>query len=359
MNTVLDWVADLENPKKVERGADKVVKCPQCKHEIKIARPSSYVLDATRAIDRTLAKTTLPGLVLVLCGMVGTGCWAHGFQSVYAVFGPEEAERIFFEATRTQLFFYPLIPINLIASRTRFADALLSTGTFALLSTQINPHRFELDLTIWPPLPSTVFICLPAVRRMYNWAYNLALSDFNKRMIEAVQPQSTQNVDTEEANLANIANQNALAEGEMDGEVVLELQLEIGGGDGDGQADGANEANNGQPNNGNAQVHQIGELVEGIGLGSTVLGALAFPFVAAGAGQLLAMALPKAWMTSANYMNGRPGLLRNQWGRSVVGGAIFVVLKDALLLYSRWKRAQTHKQRRIVDYDKKAKKYLM
>lgn len=365
--TVLDWIADLENPKKKER-RDNIIRCPQCKTEIKVARPTSYILNAVKALDRSLAVMTLPGLGLVFSGMILTGCWAHGFQSVYAVFGPAEAERIFFEATTSQTFFYALIPINLIAARTRYANSILSTGTFALLSTQINPHRFELDLTIWPPLPSTVFICLPTVRRLYNWLYDLSFADFNKRMIEAVQPQSTQTVDTEEANLAEIANQNALAEGDLDGEVILEVQLDIGGGDAaDGEgapeegADGEGEIN-GQQNgngNGNAHVHQIGEIVEGIGIGSTVLGALAFPYVATAMGHALSLALPASWMSSANMLNGRPGLLRNQWGRSVVGGAIFVVLKDALLLYSRWKRAQSHKMRRIVDYDKRAKKYLM
>jgi hypothetical protein len=89
----------------------------------------------------------------------------------------------------------------------------------------------------------------------------------------------------------------------------------------------------------------------------TIIGALAFPAVAAGMGQLLSYALPSSWLSNANYMNGRPGLLRTKWGRSVVGGCLFVVLKDALILYCRWKLAQTHRLRRIMNYDKKTQKY--
>jgi hypothetical protein len=38
---------------------------------------------------------------------------------------------------------------------------------------------------------------------------------------------------------------------------------------------------------------------------------------------------------------------------------LFIVLKDALVLYCRWKLAQTHRQRRIMDYDKKTKEYTL
>ena len=95
------------------------------------------------------------------------------------------------------------------------------------------------------------------------------------------------------------------------------------------------------------------------GIGETVLGALAFPVVAAGMGGLLSYVIPPAWMSSANWMNGRPGLMRHRWGRSVVGGCLFIVLKDALVLYCRWKLAQTHRQRRVMDYDKRTKEYKL
>ncbi|KPI34292.1 E3 ubiquitin-protein ligase MARCH5 [Cyphellophora attinorum] len=362
----LDWIADVENPKKKPRG-DTTIRCPQCKTEIKVARPSSRALDVVKALDRAFAKATLPGLAGVIIGMITTGAWAHGFQSMYFVFGPDEAARIFLQSNTIQLCLYPLIPLNLIAARTRYADPVLHTGTFALLYSQINQHGFQLDLTIWPPLPSTVFICLPTVRRIYNWSYEKLFGEFNKRMIQAVQPQATQPIDTEEANLQEIANQNAIAEAE-EAEIVLELQVDIGDGEVEVQAEAVEAGNEGeanpeQGNNGNqAHVHQIGEIVDGLGFGSNLLGALAFPYVSAAMGYALNLALPKSWTSplpgSFFRFGKRPGLLQSQWGRSVVGGAIFLVLKDALLLYSRWKQAQSHKQRRVVDYDKKTKRYL-
>lgn len=360
---LLDWIADLQHPRKEPRDDDKI-RCPQCKTEIKVVRPQSYVLNALAVVNAGVKILLLPGFGFVIGGMVSAGCWLHGFQSVYMVFGQRDAVRIFENATTGQRLFYSLIPINLIAARSPFANPVLTTGTFALLSTQINPRRLELDLTLWPPLPSTVFICLPALRRFYLWTYQQLVGDFERRLDESMRPVSTQQIDTEEGALADIENQNAAAAQEAEGEVLLEVELQIGGGE-DGGADqpeaNAEEAGNPAPpqnNNAGAQAHVL-EIVEAFGLGSKMLGALAFPAVAAGMGHLLARVLPSSWLGPANTLNNRPGLLRNQWGRSVVGGAIFIVLKDSLMLYARWKRAQAHKLRRVVDYDKKAKKYLM
>lgn len=47
-----------------------------------------------------------------------------------------------------------------------------------------------------------------------------------------------------------------------------------------------------------------------------------------------------------------PGLLQQRWGRSVVGGCLFVVLKDALMLYVKWRMARMQRERRVLDYDK-------
>ena len=47
-----------------------------------------------------------------------------------------------------------------------------------------------------------------------------------------------------------------------------------------------------------------------------------------------------------------PGLLQQRWGRSVVGGCLFVVLKDALMLYVKWRMARIQRERRVLDYAK-------
>jgi len=43
-------------------------------------------------------------------------------------------------------------------------------------------------------------------------------------------------------------------------------------------------------------------------------------------------------------------LLREKWGRTVVGGCTFVVLKDAVVLYCKWRRARDWGRRKVRDY---------
>lgn len=51
---------------------------------------------------------------------------------------------------------------------------------------------------------------------------------------------------------------------------------------------------------------------------------------------------------------GRPtGFLQTRWGRSLVGGCLFVGMKDAVMLYVRWKMAQNHRRRKVLDHDEK------
>jgi hypothetical protein len=362
----LDWVADLENPKNGKRKNLSKIQCPQCKSEIKIARPKSYIVEAYCGVGRALDRLVLPGIAASLFGTVYAGAWVHGFQSVYLVFGLRDAAEIFNRAQqhRSWLPAYALIPLNLIFARTHYADFVLPGSTLFLVSTQIGDN-LEFNTTLWPPLPSTVFAFLPGVRAMYNWCYHHAFCGLNKKWLEEVLPRHAQQVDGQEATDAN--NQNLPDNMGQGAEVVFEWQVALNAnaeGEEAEPAEGDDEAaEQVQPEN--AHVHQIlgnrgDQFVEGTsGIGQMVLGALAFPAVAAGMGGLLTHVLPRTWLSASNSSNGRPGLLSTKWGRSVVGGCLFVVLKDALVLYCRWKLAQGHRSRRILNYDKKTKKYSL
>ena len=366
-----------------------VILCPQCKSEIKIARPTSYVVNGVRALDRALGRMVLPGLGLSLFGTLCAGLSVHGVYAVWTVFGPEQAKDIF-EASwrhRSWLIGYPLIPLSLIFSRTNYADFVLPAGTVFLLATQLS-EGFEIDMTMWPPLPSTVFACLPAVRTGYNALYEKAFGKLNRKWMAEVQPRQNERAEGEENNAADAetAEEEAMDQAAGGGGIVLELQVNIGAnpdeheapmatpahGNEEGAPDGTNDnaaaapaEAGGAANDNQGGVHQIlgprqDEIVEGTsGIGQTVLGALAFPTISAGVGGLLSFALPAEWMSGSNSMNGRAGLLRHRWGRAVVGGCLFVVLKDALVLYCWWRRAQGHRQRKIMDYDKTTKRYQL
>ena len=86
------------------------------------------------------------------------------------------------------------------------------------------------------------------------------------------------------------------------------------------------------------------------------IGALLFPTIASSVGMALELVLPLRWTVPPTRWNKYPaGFLQSRFGRSVAGGCLFVVLKDSLLLYSKYKMAQIHKQRRIVDFTERRK----
>lgn len=86
----------------------------------------------------------------------------------------------------------------------------------------------------------------------------------------------------------------------------------------------------------------------------TMVGALMFPSIAAVTGEVLKLLLPKSWVVRPNSWRGGPptGFLQTKWGRSILGGCLFVVLKDAVRIYCRWRMAVSFRERKIRDFDK-------
>jgi len=79
------------------------------------------------------------------------------------------------------------------------------------------------------------------------------------------------------------------------------------------------------------------------------MGALFFPAVAAAMGEVLKVSLPAKWVGRGVGVGGK-GLLMEKWGRSLVGGCLFVVLKDVVTLYCKWRKAKDFGKRKIIDY---------
>ena len=373
---LLDWLADLENPKSPRRaGTTAKMTCPQCKAEIRIARPRSLVVDFVQTIEWMLGRLVLPGVAFTLAGTVWAGCCAHGVSSMYLVFGREELGRILESGSQRAWnprlnVGVPLIPLVLIFSRTRYAEGLLPVIPVLFFATH-QPGRHELELDMWPPSPAVTFAALPYVKGFYNLFYERLFGKLEKKWIAEVQPRAGE----EEQQGAQGENGD-----EENGEVLMEIELQVGvgnlqehlrGGPRNQQANAAAEGGQGDQaaeqqqgegeENGNEVIgrRQDNIIHESNSLADSVLGALLFPAISASMGGLLKMALPKSWTTvPASYEKAKTGLLQTKWGRSVVGGCLFVLIKDALVLYCRWKLAQSHRKRRVLNYDRKKKKVV-
>ncbi|KAJ5095467.1 Zinc finger RING-CH-type [Penicillium alfredii] len=378
---LLDWLADLENPRSRRgNGAGAKMVCPQCKTEIVVTRPRSYIVDILRLMERIAGRLVLPGMVFTVAGTVWAGCCAHGAYSMYLVFGTEEAKQIMEESVDGIWnpglnLGLPLIPLVLIFSRTRYAEGLLPAIPVLFFAAH-NPGQ-EADFDLWPPTPAMTFAALPYVKSFYGAMYDRLFGQLERKWIAEVQPRAAEEIldDAQQQDQAEGLNRfGENANGQILMEFDLELQVGMGNEDdpaeaqglpaGEGQ-DGPGPAEQGQgqgadQNHGpvlglgrrqNEIIHDTGNLAD------VVLGALVFPAISASVGGLLKYVLPKSWTTPSSVLErGRSGLLQTRWGRSVVGGCVFVLLKDALVLYCRWKLAQTHRRRKVLNYDR-AKKH--
>lgn len=297
----------------------------------------------------------------------------------------------------------PAIPTVLLLSRTRIADSFLPFLPLVFFASGGGVQHDGLLQVKWPPSAAFTVAALPYLRSIYNAYYDRYWLRHERRWLKEVQPRA----DPEEDNDADAQGEegdaeailNAIAEedgGDGDHDDVVELEVDVdllfdwhGGGPADNnnapenppvpiargparpleappvddEAPGAEEGNEEEeaapaPNVPQQQAQPRRQRVRrerNIGFATasvadTVLGALIFPTIAAAMGEALKIGLPHSWVTPST--SGKPtGFLQNKWARSIVGGCLFVGLKDAVLLYVRWKMAQTHRQRRVVDYD--------
>lgn len=314
-------------------------------------------------------------------------------------------------------FGLPLIPTVLIASRTTFADSFLPFLPLIFFVSSGQPADEMMQLQ-WPPSAAFTFAALPYLRGFYNAFYDRVCLPREQRWLKEIQPRAGTedaadaqvqeddephdhdhdhevvedieidfdfNIFADWNNGGNAANNAAvenppvpIARGPArpidappldDDEMPDLIDIEA--------ADAAPAPQipiqPAQPRRQQRVRREIAFSTSSIA--DTILGALIFPSIAAAMGEFLKYTLPTSWVTTpagapatpwlGGWISvggkagtaGRPtGFLQTRWGRSLVGGCMFVGLKDMVLLYVRWKMAQNHRRRRVLDYDPKDKK---
>lgn len=86
---------------------------------------------------------------------------------------------------------------------------------------------------------------------------------------------------------------------------------------------------------------------------NSVVTSLLFPAISYGMGELIRAAAPKSWVTRPWRARAPTGLLQERWGRSLVGGCLFVVLRDAVTLYTKYRRVQVKANRRVRNVERR------
>ncbi|EMD89508.1 hypothetical protein COCC4DRAFT_207544 [Bipolaris maydis ATCC 48331] len=381
---LLDWIADMEAPNSRRRAgttANKIL-CPQCKSEIKVQRPKSYVVDAVRRVERVVSNLTLPGFALFTSTALYSTLTLSGTATIYQIFGTEDALQILgplYETPNRNVnsvlmqwlehlrqhwrldLGLPLIPTVLVASRTTFADSFLPFLPLIFFVSSGHPGDEMLQLQ-WPPSAAFSFAALPYIRGFYNAYYERVWLPREQQWLREIQPRAGENADAEMQNQAQ--HNHAHDEGDAVEDVEIELDFDIfadwnDGDDADNNdapAANAPQEEGNRENNPPAQRPRNVRRERGVtfsttSLSDTILGALIFPTIAAAIGELLRQTLPASWVNPPSGSPAPTGLLQTRWGRSIVGGCLFVGLKDAVMLYVRWRTAQNHRKRGIVDYE--------
>lgn len=85
------------------------------------------------------------------------------------------------------------------------------------------------------------------------------------------------------------------------------------------------------------------------GIVSGVVLSLLHPTICFGMGEILRLTLPRSWTVPRSWGRTPTGLLQQQWGRSLVGGCVYVVLRDAFKLYAKYRQVQVKNNRKIKN----------
>ncbi|KAF2791498.1 hypothetical protein K505DRAFT_326818 [Melanomma pulvis-pyrius CBS 109.77] len=305
----------------------------------------------------------------------------------------------------------PLIPTVLLASRTTWADSILPflPLVFFVKSGQSKDDLLQFS---WPPSAAFTIAALPYVRGIYNAYYERVWEAREQQWLKEIQPRADTDAEIriEDEHMHDILLEDEDADNEGDIEDLdVEVDFDIFANWNNGGAADNNNANEnppvpiapgpGHPLNGppiegddnneeplplidiDNQPHQHhrapapnvpqqpaqprrqrvrrerGIAFSTTSISDTILGALIFPSIAAVAGEVLKSVLPKAWVTLPAGRSSKPtGFLQTKWGRSILGGCLVVGVKDAVMLYVRWKMAQNHRMRTVLDYAGKRKR---
>ncbi|KAK1689307.1 hypothetical protein BDP55DRAFT_604251 [Colletotrichum godetiae] len=89
---------------------------------------------------------------------------------------------------------------------------------------------------------------------------------------------------------------------------------------------------------------------------NAIVSTLLLPVFSAAMGEAIRLALPKHWTSPADTFGRfkiRTGLLQEQWGRNLVGGCMYVVIRDVFRLYTKYRLAKNKPLRKIRNVDRR------
>ncbi|CAJ2512755.1 Uu.00g008740.m01.CDS01 [Anthostomella pinea] len=343
---LLTWVADLE-------AQAKDVKCPVCKSPIVVTERWDPAIQLSNFLNQKFSKWS-PRIML---GFVASGTLVssaiYGAKAIDWFAGPEATMAFLFkhddlpwsqflrrfDPPRTEppinLLHFSLLPLiapGLIVNRMNGVGEVFTIPA-SLYAMIFNPNN---ELLAWPPSPDRAMALYPALKASYFHIHRVISTRLEKAWTaRALHARG----DSEHPGVAP-ADDVQPAAPEDENLLDFEIDIQIGGGEEDAPADAG-----GQPARRAVDATRQNPV-------NFIAGALLWPGVSYGMGELMRTLLPARLITKPAHGQ-TTGLLQERWGRSLVGGCLFVVLKDAFFLWVKYRKDMNRPHRKIKNSERR------
>ncbi|KAI1320656.1 hypothetical protein F5Y16DRAFT_405536 [Xylariaceae sp. FL0255] len=388
---LLAWVTDLESK-------DKNVKCPQCKAKIQVTERYDSAIYLHNQLNRYFSFCASKALLVFLSSGIIFASSMYGAQAISWFAGPEALLSFILKTPPKKtppsspflwLFLrwgggaqkqQPLSSVSLyscaalpLIAPILFVNRIDVGDLFSIPTALVSATLFTCttEVLTWPPTPERVLALYPALKSSYFSIHRVLSKNLEKRWTEQAAALSLRqrtlsndifstrsdysSTTPDDSNVAEAgtppAEDQELQQPQGVGRLLdwdFDIQIDAGGDDDDAIPNGNDNANaNGNRNNNN-NGRPAGE-TNGSGRSavSFIAGTLLFPAVCFGAGEVLRYVLPSRLVSMGRSTP--TGMLQERWGRSFVGGCLFVVLKDAFLLYIKYRKTMNQPFRRVQN----------
>ncbi|KAF8938271.1 hypothetical protein BGZ58_001260 [Dissophora ornata] len=293
---LLDWI-----DRNRQQFAKKQVRCSVCNTVYRLAEPNSMLLNLYSAFD-SLVHAGIPYLTFLglTCSVLITST-TYGAYAVLTVCGTEEGEKLLGSPNPWGWRVWtglPLIPVILIFSRTKLIDSFMPLIPLLIVGND------QLQVT-FPPSPALTLSVMPWIRMAYNslWAEMVARLETRWRHQQIAgsgvarlgMNASIDNSDVDPSTAASAANANATAEEEL-------------------------------------------SFFDRKDLGRTIVGALVLPAISSLCGSFLG---------HFTFIRTR---IPDNFHRNILGGCLFVVIKDLAGLVGTYQEMKRRRVRRVREY---------
>ncbi|KAI1774990.1 hypothetical protein F4818DRAFT_441812 [Hypoxylon cercidicola] len=345
---LLDWIADLE-----AQGKD--IKCTICKSPITVTERldpavqlSNYLSDRLSQWSPRILLGFIASSALVSSSIYGAKAidWFAGpdaitnfllnSDDVAAVLAVRREGQVPIEnnelpVNMSHFAVLPLIAPALVLNRLPLGEIIAIPASILYMTLIDHPDE---DL-MWPPSAQRALSLYPVIQATYRHVHTTLSSTLERRWKAQAQKLLVQEATATEQPAAVEDRPEPAPEPapEEDHMLAYGLNMLVG----EEEIDNIDVIN---PRNRGPDFDRL--------LMNFLAGTLVWPGVCYGAGELLRLALPARFVTRP-ASGPATGILQQRWGRSLVGGYLFVVLKDAFFLWIKYRKTLNRASRHIKN----------